>query len=288
MGIFSIGSGGEARIQPSGTLSIEGSGMLSIPSGNLLVWLNAGAESYGNGAAVNLWTDQSGNGNHARQVLINNQPTFATSAINGQPAISFPGTQAPTSDLKYLELETTTFDPYNVVTTDLTYFLVMQVNNDPAIGNEFGAWNFTDSLANVQTLHPFTNNTIFHEFGTVGRQQLSPNTTGNLTSPHIVFGTHTDNVGTITHEGRIYQASSIAHSFAPLGGVAQSFARSTGNPTKPTALIGASELAIRAPGSDWPMNGFIAEIIIYDKLLTGGEFTTIRNYLNGKYGALIP
>lgn len=56
----------------------------------LTVWFKADAiTGLVNGAAVSVWTDLTGNGYHAMQLLSGNRPTYVTSAINGQPAVHF-------------------------------------------------------------------------------------------------------------------------------------------------------------------------------------------------------
>ncbi len=55
----------------------------------LLGWYKADSINQANGSAVSSWADLSGNNNHATQATVAAQPTYATSAVGGQPAVRF-------------------------------------------------------------------------------------------------------------------------------------------------------------------------------------------------------
>ena len=59
----------------------------------LVLWLDAGKgiTSPVNGNPVSMWEDQSGNGNHAEQATASFQPTYITNELNGNPVVRFPG-----------------------------------------------------------------------------------------------------------------------------------------------------------------------------------------------------
>lgn len=60
--------------------------------GGCTLWLDATKGVTKDGSnLVSQWNDQSGNGNHATQGTGANQPTWTDSAVNGLPAINFPG-----------------------------------------------------------------------------------------------------------------------------------------------------------------------------------------------------
>lgn len=68
-------------------LTQTGPGGVGNISTNLL-WLSADKLSYSDGNTVTVWTDLSGNGNHASYT---GTPLFKENAINGKPAVSFSG-----------------------------------------------------------------------------------------------------------------------------------------------------------------------------------------------------
>lgn len=70
--------------------------------GGCVLWLSANHGVTLASGAVSQWSDLSGAGNHATQATVNDRPTVAASALNGQPAILFSGsaTKALTHPLR--------------------------------------------------------------------------------------------------------------------------------------------------------------------------------------------
>src|ERR1700712_3813442 len=60
-------------------------------STNNVLWLkaDAGTSSTTNNTAISFWNDQSGNAINVTQTVSIQQPSFATSVINGFPAVLF-------------------------------------------------------------------------------------------------------------------------------------------------------------------------------------------------------
>ena len=56
------------------------------------IWLDANQLSAANGQFIQTWTDVSGNGANANQVIGAKRPSYKTNAINGMPALDFDGT----------------------------------------------------------------------------------------------------------------------------------------------------------------------------------------------------
>ncbi|MFP4557264.1 MAG: hypothetical protein ACLFNU_10365, partial [Bacteroidales bacterium] len=57
----------------------------------LQMWLDATTLAYNNNDPVSVWSDVSGNANNATQPTADEQPLFQTSQINGNPTVSFDG-----------------------------------------------------------------------------------------------------------------------------------------------------------------------------------------------------
>ena len=62
-----------------------------IPSNGLQLWLKADAGVMSEGATITRWMDQSGNGNDAIQSVPARQPLLSTSELNGKPVLYFDG-----------------------------------------------------------------------------------------------------------------------------------------------------------------------------------------------------
>ena len=68
----------------------------SAPFGSLSLWLkaDAGLVQGSTNTPVDLWADQSGNGNNASQTAVANQPSWIPGAINGLPVVRFNGSNS--------------------------------------------------------------------------------------------------------------------------------------------------------------------------------------------------
>ena len=60
-----------------------------VPQPTLAAWFKADALNSTNGALVASWTDSSGSGNPATQGTTTSQPSYVSAAINGRPAVRF-------------------------------------------------------------------------------------------------------------------------------------------------------------------------------------------------------
>ena len=92
----------------------------------LAAWFRADAlTNLANGSAISQWPDVSGNGFSALQTVSANQPTFVSSAINGQPAVRF--NAANSSHLWF----------YRPVADDFTMIFVFQSSQGFSTGQNF-------------------------------------------------------------------------------------------------------------------------------------------------------
>ena len=92
-----------------------------IPAEGLQLWLKADADVTLNGSAVGRWADQSGNGNDAIQADVRRQPLIVRNELNGLPVVRFDGND------DRLALTGT------AVMSQLTLFIVMRIDSG-AIG----------------------------------------------------------------------------------------------------------------------------------------------------------
>ncbi len=71
--------------------------LTSLPATNLKMWLRADLNVTSLGSAVSNWGDVSGSYNDATQTTSGNQPTVVSNVINGKPVIRFNGTTSKMS-----------------------------------------------------------------------------------------------------------------------------------------------------------------------------------------------
>jgi hypothetical protein len=205
-----------------------GSGTLPVTNG-LQLWLDAGEGIVTNaGGEVTSWMDRSSGGNDAVDVGDGNSPSFAESAINGKPAVSFDGSDR----LGYSSVPARTV--FFVCTVDSAGASLDGIlgfyNNDKGIRrNGADAWQ-----------HPGNGDTFNNPGGSTFR--VNGNSTGS--APRNNW-----------HVGEAYRGDSV-QSFNRVGGYYQN--------------------------RDIP--GDVAEVLIYDTTLSGGELDEIGGYLEWKYG----
>jgi hypothetical protein len=254
-------------IQPSPPSNIAQATTLAtganIPFGNLALWLKAdsGWGRSGTNVPVSWWPDQSGNGNNAQQMSGANQPLWEPGAIGNLPAIQFNGTSSYFSLPNFMN-----------TATGGEAFVVLKVsgaNGEQALW-EIGGYNVGGSQGNIeQEAYPNTDGSISDGFGSTTRQligiPLQP-----LTQYHLFeVSSQTNNWSAWINGVLQYQSTTNTVSFAntPTLGQAQN---NNGN------NVYSSYFA-----------GNIAEIMIFNRPLTGAERTTVSVYLNGKY-SLVP
>jgi hypothetical protein len=233
-----------------------------IPTSGLLVWWDT---SYGNncsgvactnGASQNSWADESGNGNTGTLTPAVTSPcvasVFNTNQINGLPAITFIGNNTVGSE---------------------TCFSVG--NNGTGLNNKTATTMFAvaklTSTSAINTLAGGTNGSFDWRANTSKMQE-------GLKSCVSSLGTSTSAVNTSWHQLNVtYNATTIAfRTDRAADGSASASATITAN----WLVLGANFCG----GGIEAYNGQLAEYILYNRVLSGGEITTVETYLNGKYG----
>lgn len=176
---------------------------------------------------------------------INAGAIYQTSQINGLPAIQFSGTTAGRYTI-----------PYPVMLANSTVFVVFNPSS-------FGRQDFIS--------------------GGSGAYGLFVNTSGQLNllkcyTADLPASTTTLTTGTWYQANVTYNSSTFAYSYR----VARAAA---GSGTSSYAMTSnTSGLGYDVAESNADFNSNLAEIIVYNRVLTGPEITTIENYLLAKYG----
>ena len=237
-----------------------------LPSslGGLSLWLKADAGVTLSGSDVTAWADQSGNTNNASPV--DAPPVFNASDLNGKPTISL------TSMSDYIErVFSISINPLGVAGS--TAFSVQYVedvcdtgdDNGPIFGN-FGA-TIDDGEPYSQTHYPYGPDcTVYDSFATTSRKNsiTPPATIANTWSLYSVYSTNGDWKSFVN--GYLMHSDSGNTYNNSIGG----------NDT--TLYIGK-----QTAGGTYALKGKVAEVIVYNRVLTTTERQQVETYLNSKY-----
>jgi hypothetical protein len=217
----------------------------SVP--NLVLWLDAHAVTGLNeGATVSTWSDASGLNHHATQGATGQQPTYRASALNGEPAVRFDGSNDA------LALAGTVVSGPQ----PRTVFFVARPN---VSGNR----SIID-LGNGAT--------------TGGGFQISPELAVRINGGSRVWApavsTTTPTLGVLQLTGTTTTTLNLW-----VDGVAR-VATSTTGATVQTA--GSGTVGRWTPGGNH-FDGDIAEILVYSRALSTSERQSVEQYLTSKY-----
>jgi hypothetical protein len=232
----------------------------SIPG--LQLWLKADAGVTLSGSNVTAWADQSGNGRNATPNDPTDKPLFNASDKNGNPTISL------TSMSDYVErVFTISSNPLGA--SGSTAFSVQYVedvcgdsdDNGPIFGN-FGATG-----NGVQTHYPYGPDCyVYDAFATTSRKEglTSPTTISDAWS---IYSVHSTN-----GEWKDYVNGALMHSDSD-----NTYDNSIGGGDT-TLYIGK-----QTGDGNYSFKGKIAEVIVYNLVLTTPERQQVEAYLNSKY-----
>ena len=220
----------------------------------LTLWLDATDNttfSYSSGTTVSQWRDKSGFNNHAGVNGANNTPTKGIS--NSRAAVLFSSTSNQS-------LSCGTVSALEGI-PEITVFVVGYTDVDSSIfvSKHAGGTNGTWYLARMSStsLRWMTINSSVSRVD--GDATASPGTVGIFT-------------------GRYQSGESLARSYTN-GTLIGSFSQS-GNlqVSNQPVLIG------NYVGNNWPLNGAIHEVIIYNRALNSTELKQVHTYLGQKWG----
>jgi hypothetical protein len=201
---------------------------------------------------VSQWNDKSGNGVHATQTTANNRPVNTSQTLNGRAVMTFDGS----NDLMSFT---------GTARTDETQFVVVRnnmvasaVSNQQILGDASSGFGVTAVIKNDGS----TNSDVFTHCGgfslgtTSARYQFPAN---NPFGPAVVSAIRSSASGGILRTDGVQRATcttSNSYALARIGGV----------------------------GSSLPLNGYIAEIVIYSRALSVADVQRVERYLGTKWG----
>lgn len=245
-----------------------------IPTNRLELWLKSDAGVVLNGSTVSKWEDQSGNGNDAIQSNVNRQPVLVDNELNGKPVLSFDGVDDRLGFTgSELISQMTMFFVYKLKLTQLPIFILTfgpannsqqrfalnmrgrpnnENDNDMIIGKADNTNLVIASIPEVVKYDEWRNISITRD-----------------QTVHSINVWWNDQMAVITPEG-----SNVSSSF------------SLGDSTASWGGLGSTDNYI--PFGTVRAQCEIAELIVYDTLLSNEDRLAIEEYLNQKYNLIIP
>jgi hypothetical protein len=233
----------------------------NLPMESLVLWLKAdsGLLQGATNTPVNIWADQSGNGNNAIGGTV--YPTWVPDVMGDRPAVRFDGVHSSFNLPNFLN-----------GATGAEAFAVVKAGTNGTANTcalwELGGDNF-DSKA-----YPAGEGSIVDDFGSSGGYANS--------------GTHTLLTPQPLGQYHIYEVSSQPNDWdAWINGVLQYHTgKNTVGFSAPCALGSATYYSYVDYASEY-FSGDIAEVLVFNRGLTASERMAVNVYLNGKY-ALVP
>jgi hypothetical protein len=234
---------------------------VSLPLQSLALWLraDAGLVQGVTNIPVNIWADQSGNGNNATPTALTSEPSWVPGVLNGMPVVRFNGSNS--------------------------FFNLPNFMNGAAAGESFVVLksmttNAQHSLwrmgvdSSYEGFYPYSDGTLSEDFGTLRVQRQG-------TPPQAINQYH------------IYEVMAQNNNWASwING--SLFFQSAGNIVAfgTAATLGFSTYqALSQYGyfaQDSYFYGDIAEVLIFNRALTVDEKITVGDYLTTKYNLSLP
>lgn len=244
-----------------GIIIAIGGGGASVPLAGLKAWYDAGVGVTLSGSNVTAWADQSGNGNNLTPGVAD--PTFVSSAINGQPGINFNISQAILS--RATSPLTSGSDRTVVVVAKPTTNTSGTFTNGGSLVQFYGdagaAW--VGYLADISgTVYGYSDNATADTL-------VSGPTILNVPIA-FEFETQVGSQPGFTINGTSYASSGGTNVVTDSGTTGFSIGN---NSTATTTQYFA---------------GSICEVFVYDHILSTPDLSALRGYIQGKYAITLP
>ncbi len=229
-----------------------------VPLGSLLMWLksDAGLVQSSSNAPVEMWIDQSGNGNNATQPNGANQPLWVSGAMGDRPVVRFNGGSS------YLNLQ-------NILsgTTGAEAVLVLKAaTNQPS--KNAALWRMGGEDTSVNLGYPNTSGQITEDFGCSG-SLINYKNLGVPAQPLTQFN--------------VYEVSAQTGNWAAwLNGVLLYQTNSNVFASYSSPQLGRDPVWSPSGYAGY-FGGDIAEVLIFNRALTISERESVGAYLLSKY-----
>lgn len=217
----------------------------------LKLWLDATQMGLSDGTAVTTWTDLSTAGNNFTQSTAGNKPVFHTNIINSLPAVQFDGTDDFMSSAA------------NPVAVPLSAFVVTQPTLNTASQKSYA--------------------TIIHAVTTSVGLFMAARLTTNF------WGTFVTTSGDLSSTNALTSGTNylLENTVASVGAIPFLYQRGVQVATSANSEIGPANggggLGKDLINANRQYAGYIAEVLIYDTVLSSGDRATVENYLIAKW-----
>jgi len=251
------------------TVTVEPSA-LPVTNG-LVVWLKANAVNTSDGTQIRTsgsdlfvqqWNDSSGASRNAANATQGDQPKYIASAINGRPAIRFTEDNNETGDRLYMGDQGANFP------TAASAFIVAAPNELPA----GGGYTLFDNESNDGRW--WSGPSQYNE-STPGTFRQNRDGTFNTTAVKAAWPYSGSHVYALESSSSVYRYVVDGSNIGGTVGVAQYHSGSGQTMTIGNRWQGG--------GGGSQLNGDIAELILFNRILTSDEANLIGNYLATKY-----
>ena len=212
-----------------------------------IMWLRADSiQGLSDGAQVDTWPDSSGNGNHATQGTVGNQPVWKNNILNGYPVVRLNGTSSFMNGPSVFPVNS----DYTVIIASVPRSLSSP--SSALLGTATAPWRYV----------------IFH-----GNQLWLYHDSTSFSAGFLQYAT----VGSEAIFTAVFDNSALEASYF-YNGLTAGAGTTTNLNTNNQIEIGAV-----ATNQDF-FNGDIAEILLFGFALSDNDRSLIETYLNAKYG----
>ena len=232
----------------------------NVPRNGMGLWLRADSISGTAGSLVSQWQDQSGYGNSVSQGTTANMPTLLTGTLNSKPAVKFNGTTA------FLTGPATPV----LAGSNVTMIAVYQINGTAVLQRIVGSYSSSTqaSWGLIGGTNTTTPKPMFDAYVTALGSYFPPiatsTTATSLNKPYLVEGLYNGTAQNIYLQGTLTGTYSL--------GVTGTLAYGSAN----QLYVGGDSIGER-------LNGFIAELLVYNRALSTTERQYVESYLYDKY-----
>lgn len=235
-------------------------------STNNAFWIkaDAGTSSTTNGTPINQWQDVSGNANHVSQTTAAQQPLYATSVMNGYPAIQFDFNNTAGQNDFLSGVDAANLDNTN----GLTIFTVIRPTNLGS-ARSIIAKRTNVGVNQAYMFFFFTSDYAYLDIAS-NDDRFSTNPTAYAAGTNYIFNMHYDGTLAAASRAKIYLGQTLV--------VTSTETAATIPDYNSPLLVGTTHI-----GDNRAFGGYIAEIIIYREALGTAKRILVDNYLSAKY-----